>query len=78
MELSLALSKVIRMDKRYWLRRSQAKSAMARAARDAEARLIHFNEGGRYDVMAAYWDRPFLLAGNRGSDGERSVLRRFN
>jgi hypothetical protein len=53
---------------------------MARTARDAEARLIHFNEGGRYDVMAAYWDRPFLLAGNQWppSEGEQSVLRRFN
>jgi hypothetical protein len=77
--LSLASKKGDPMEKRYWLRRSKAESAMARAATDAEARLIHFNEAGRYSVMAEYWDRPFLLGGRDGpaSDAERAALRHW-
>lgn len=64
------------MEKRYWLRRSKAESAMAHAAQDAEARLIHFDQAGRYSVMAEYWDRPFLAGGRHGpvSEGERAAL----
>ncbi len=67
------------MEKKYWLRRNKAAAAMARQATSAEARLIHFDLAGRYSVMAARDERPFLLPGEgAASDGERSVLRRFN
>ena len=67
------------MEKKYWLRRNKAAAAMARSATSAEARLIHFDLAGRYSLMAATCERPFLLLGEGpASDGERSVLRRFN
>jgi hypothetical protein len=62
------------MEKKYWLRRKQASAAMARKATSAEARLIHFDLAGRYSVMAARCDGPFLLA-TASSEGERAVLR---
>ncbi len=67
------------MEKKYWLGRNKSATAMARGATSAEARLIHFDLAGRYSLMAATCERPFLLPREGpASDGERSVLRRFN
>jgi hypothetical protein len=67
------------MEKKYWLRRNKAAAAMARGATSAEARLIHFDLAGRYSLMAAKCERPFLLLGEGpASEGERSALGPFN
>lgn len=67
------------MEKKYWLRRNKAAAAMAREATSAEARLIHFDLAGRYSLMAAECERPFLLMDQAPtSDGERSALGWFN
>ena len=67
------------MGNQYWLRRNKAAAAMARDATDAEARLIHFDLAGRYSLMAAKSDAPFLLpAEGPASAGERAVLQLVN
>ena len=40
------------MDKAYWIGRKRAAMVMARAAKSAEARLIHYDLAGRYSVKA--------------------------
>ena len=62
------------MEKRYWTGRQRAAMAMARAATDAEARLIHYDLAGRYGVLAAY-GMPFMLpAAGPATEGERAAL----
>jgi len=63
------------MDKAYWIGRKRAAMAMARAAKSAEARLIHYELAGRYSIRAAQ-SLPFLLA-KRGpaTTGESEALR---
>jgi len=41
------------MEQSHWLGRERASLANARAATDAEARLIHYDLAGRYSVKAA-------------------------
>jgi hypothetical protein len=41
------------METAYWLGRKRASLANARAARGAEARLIHYELAGRYSIKAA-------------------------
>jgi len=63
------------MNKKYWLGRERAALAMARAATDAEARLIHYDLAGRHSVRAAH-GLPFLLPGaGPATEGERAALR---
>lgn len=52
--------KVNIMDKAYWIGRKRAAMAMARAARSAEARLIHYDLAGRYSVKAVQAPAPAL------------------
>jgi len=62
------------MEKKYWIGRQRAAMAMARAATDAEARLIHYHLAGRYGVRAAY-GMPFMLPGaGPATEGERVAL----
>lgn len=62
------------MAKRYWIGRQRAAMAMARAATDAETRLIHYDLAGRYGVRAAY-GMPFMLPGaGPATAGERAAL----
>jgi len=62
------------MEKKYWLGRKRAALAMARAATDAEARLIHYDLAGRYSVRAAL-GFPFLLSRpGPATEGERAAL----
>lgn len=41
------------MERQHWLGRSKAALALAHAATSAEARLIHFDMAGRYDLKAS-------------------------
>jgi hypothetical protein len=41
------------MEQAHWLGRERASLANARAATDAEARLIHYDLAGRYSIKAA-------------------------
>jgi len=41
------------MEKTYWIGRKRAAMGMARGARSAEARLIHYDLAGRYSILAA-------------------------
>jgi hypothetical protein len=67
-------TEVIVMEKKYWLGRQRAAIAMARAATDAEARLIHYDLAGRHGVRAAH-RLPFMLPrAGPGSEGERAAL----
>lgn len=62
------------MAKNYWIGRQRAAMAMARAATDAEARLIHDGLGGRYGVRAA-GGLPFMLPrAAPATAGERAAL----
>ena len=63
------------MEQRYWLKRGQAQLAMARAAINAESRLVHYDLAGRCSVKAAI-AAPFMLP-RRGpvTEGEREALR---
>ena len=63
------------MDKEYWIGRKRAAMAMARAATDSEARLIHYDLAGRYSVRAAH-GVPFMLP-RQGpvTEGEGAALR---
>lgn len=63
------------MEKKYWIGRKRAAMAMARAATDAEARLIHYDLAGRYSIRAAH-SLPFMLPGaGPATEGERAALR---
>jgi hypothetical protein len=62
------------MEKRYWIGRSHAAMAMARAAKSAEARLIHYELAGRYSIRAANC-APFMLPRKApATEGERAAL----
>ncbi len=63
------------MEQKYWLKRGQAELARARAATNAEARLIHYDLAGLCSVKAAV-AAPFMLP-SRGpvTEGERDALR---
>jgi hypothetical protein len=61
------------MEKKYWIGRKRAAMAMARAATNAEARLIHYELAGRYSIRAAHI--PFMLPGaGPATEGERTAL----
>lgn len=63
------------MKKNYWVGRQRAAMAMARAATDAEARLIQDGLVGRCGVPAAR-GMPFMLPGaGPATEGERAALR---
>jgi len=63
------------MEKKYWIGRKRAAMAMARAASNAEARLIHYDLAGRYSVRAAA-SHPFMIP-RKGpaTTGERAALK---
>jgi hypothetical protein len=62
------------MEKKYWIGRKRAAMAMARAATDAKARLIHYELAGRYSIRAAH-SIPFMLPGaGAATAGERAAL----
>jgi len=62
------------MEKKYWIGRKRAAMAMARAATDAEARLIHYDLAGRYSIKAAV-SIPFMLPSKGpASPGEGDAL----
>jgi len=62
------------MEKTYWIGRKHAAMRMARRARTAESRLIHYELAGRYSIKAAHC-LPFLLV-RKGpaTEGERAAL----
>ena len=63
------------MDTNYWTGRKHAAMAMARNAKTAEARLIHYDLAGRYSIRAAS-SLPFLLPSKGpATPGEREALR---
>ena len=62
------------MGKEYWIGRKRAAIAMARAASNSEARLIHYDLAGRYSVKAAVTP-PFMLPRQGpATTGERAAL----
>lgn len=64
------------MEKKHWIGRKRAAMAMARAATDAEARLIHYELAGRYSIKAAV-SIPFMLPSKGpASPGEGDALQR--
>jgi len=63
------------MEKRYWIGRKRAAMAMARAATDAEARLIHYDLAGRYSIKAAASMAFMLPVKGPASPGEGAALR---
>ena len=63
------------MDKNYWLGRKRASAELARTAKCAEARLIHFDLAGRYSVKAALSDEGLLFAAETASsEAEQALL----
>ena len=62
------------MEKKYWIGRQRAAMAMARAATDAEARLIHYDLAGRHGVRAAYGMAFMLPGAGPATEGERLAL----
>ncbi|HWT12696.1 MAG TPA: hypothetical protein VN231_08095 [Allosphingosinicella sp.] len=62
------------MEKKYWLGRKRAAMAMARAATNAEARLIHYDLAGRYSIKAATSPTFMLTHRNPATSGERTAL----
>lgn len=62
------------MEKQYWIGRKRAALEMARAATDAEARLIHYDLAGRYSVRAALGRPLMLVAPGPATERERAAL----
>ena len=61
------------MDKIYWLARKRASLAMARASDDSVARLVHLDLAGRYSILAANCNLPFLPSAS-SSEAEQALL----
>lgn len=63
------------MERKYWIRRMHAAMAMARRARTAESRLVHYDLAGRYSIKAANV-LPFLVTRKEPATvGEQAALR---
>jgi hypothetical protein len=62
------------MERKYWIGRTRAAIAMARAATEAEIRLIHCERAGRSGIRAAEGFPFMLAAAGPSTEGELAAL----